>query len=148
VDRDLVRLDTEAGTIVFQAKKGKLLAVDQIYESFLATTLYGPNGIESVRYLEVTALGEVVVVDGTTLLKVADTTHRFALGNDPDSKPTAGKKTAFQRLREALAKGERVTGVTGRVHRWNIPLSAKDEDQQAGKKPLLLIVMDFQAALK
>jgi len=142
-----VRLDTEAGTIAFQARKGKSLDVDSIYESFLATALYGPNGIESVRYLEITALGEVAAGD-RPVLKVANTTERFALGDDPDRKPAAGEKTAFRRMQEALAKGAKVIGVTGHVHRWNAPVDTKGPDQPAGKKPLLLIVTDFQTATK
>ncbi|OAI54442.1 hypothetical protein AYO44_14970 [Planctomycetaceae bacterium SCGC AG-212-F19] len=148
VEKDLVRLDAEAGTIVFQTKKGKSLAVEKLYESYMATSLFGPNGIETIRYLEITALGETVVGPGGMLLKVAGTTQRFALGNDPESKPLPGEKPACQRLREALTKGAKVTGVTGRIHGWTAPLSAKDPDQLAGKKPLLLIVTDFQTSPK
>ena len=146
MEKDLIRLDTEAGTIAFQAKNGKSLAQEMIYESFLATSLYGPNGIEAVRYLEITALGEVVMEEGTALLTVADRTQRFALGSNPDRKPSAGEQTPFQRLREAMAKGAKITSVTGYIHRWNVPISAKDADQLAGKKPPLLIVTDFQTS--
>lgn len=148
VEKDRVRLDVEAGTIVFQTKKGKSLAVEKLYESYMATMLYGPNGIETVRYLEITALGETAIGSGGMLLYVAGTTQRFALGNDPESKPLPGEKPPCQRLREALIKGVKVTGVTGRIHGWTAPLSAKDLDQLSGKKPLLLIVTEFQIAPK
>jgi hypothetical protein len=148
VEKNLVGLDKETGIITFQAKKGKSLDVDKIYESFLSTSLYGPNGIENVNYLEITALGEVAASAEGTHLRVAGTAPRFRLGDDPDHKPQAGEQTALRRLQQALARGTKVTGVTGRVHGFNAPLSAKDPDQRAGKKPLLLIVTDFRTAKK
>jgi hypothetical protein len=57
----------------------------------------------------------------------------------------------LQRLWAALAKGQRVTSVTGRVDGWNGPfpklLNVPPPPGEPGKSPLL-IVTDFQTAAR
>jgi hypothetical protein len=148
VDKNRVQLNPQAGTIVFRPKQGRSLSVGRIFDSFVASSLYGPNGIETVRYLEITARGEVVGGATASLFQVGGTGQQFELTDDPDSQPPMDEPNACQRLRAALTQGARVTSVTGRVHHWTIPRTAKDPDQLSGKKPLLLIVTDFQTAPK
>jgi hypothetical protein len=146
------------GTITFAIQKGKSLDLEKLHASLQRTRLAGKTR-SAVNYLEITAQGEVSVVDKETLLKVTGTTQQFAIGDDPKAKPQEGKKSAFQRLCQALAKGEKVTSVTGRVHGWSgrwpevlraLPGEpAKDaakEDKPAAQKLPLLIVTDFQTA--
>src|SRR5262245_51534420 len=106
------------GTITFSAKKGKSVDLDKLHESLRATRLGGRTR-SGVNYFEITAEGEVAVVGKEALLKVSGTGQQFALGEDPKAKPKAGTKTPYQRLRDALAKGEKVTSVTGRVDGWS-----------------------------
>jgi hypothetical protein len=148
------------GTITFAVQKGKSFDLAKLHASLQGTRL--ARGTRSaVNYLEITAQGEVSVVDKETLLKVTGTSQQFALGDDLKAKPKEGKKSPFQRLCQALAKGEKVTRVTGRVDGWSGPWPevlralpgepAKDaakEDKPAAKKPPLLIVTDFQTAEK
>jgi hypothetical protein len=104
-----------------------------------------------VHYLEVTATGEVVAADKRLLLQVAGTKQQFVLGDEPNARPAAGATTPLQRLWAALAKGQRVTSVTGRVDGWNGPfpklLNVPPPPGEPGKPPLL-IVTDFQTAAK
>jgi hypothetical protein len=163
VDKSSMKYEVEPGTgkyrngtITFSAQKGKSLDLEKIHSSLRATRLGGGTN-SGVNFLEITARGEVAVVEKETLLKVSDTTQQFTLGDDPKAKPKEGTKTPFQRLREALAKGEKVTSVTGRVHgwsgRWPEVLRALSEDsaksdQPTARKPTQLIVTDFQTAPK
>ncbi len=167
VDKSSMKYEVEPGsgkyrngTITFYPQKGKSLDLAKIHASLQTTRLAGKTR-SAVNYLEITAKGEVTVVEKDTLLKVAGTTQQFALGDDPKAKPKEEAKTPFQRLCEALAKGETVTSVTGRVIGWSGPWPevlralagepAKDSeksDKPAAKKPLLLIVTDFQTAKK
>jgi hypothetical protein len=148
------------GTITFSPQKGKSLDLAKIVAGLQTTRLAGRTG-SGVNFLEITAKGEVIVVEKDTLLKVSGTTQQFALGDDPKAKPKEGTKTPFQRLCEALAKGEKVTSVTGRVHGWSgrwpevlralsgePAENAEKPDKPAAGKPTLLIVTDFQTAPK
>ena len=148
------------GTITFSLQKGKSLDLAKLHTSLRATRL-GSETRSGVNFLEITARGEVIVLNKETLLKVSGTTQQFTLGDDPKAKPKEGTKTPFQRLCEALARGEKVTGVTGRVHgwsgRWPEVLRAlagepaedsEKSDKPAARKPTLLIVTDFQTAPK
>lgn len=167
VDKSSMKYEVEPGTgkyrngtITFYPQKGKSLDLAKIHASLQLTRLAGKTR-SAVNYLEITATGDVVVVEKDTLLRVGGTNQEFLLGDDPKAKPKAGEKTPFQRLCDALAKGEKVTSVTGRVHGWSGPwpevlralpaAPAKDPDEAdkaAAKRPPLLLVTDFQTAPK
>jgi hypothetical protein len=124
VDKNAVKLEMEAGggdyrpgVITFVAKKGKSIDLDQIRESIKATRLYGNTQMQ-VTYLEVTALGEVAMVQRDLVLKVTATGQEFALAEGPNAGGKSGK-SPYQRLREALGRGEKVTSATGRVEGWS-----------------------------
>jgi hypothetical protein len=124
VDKNAVKLEMQAGEgdyrpgiITFFAKKGKSIDLDQIRASIQATRLSGGTRMQ-VTYLEVTALGDVAQVHQDIVLKVKGTGQEFTLAADPNAGPK-GKTSAFQRLREALGRGEQVTSVTGRVEGWS-----------------------------
>ncbi len=165
VDKSSVKMDVEPGDhkyrigiITFAAKKDKSLDLEKIYAAINATRLSGRTN-SAVKYLEITATGEVVAAEKKTLLKVSGTTQQFVLGDDPSAKPKNNGKTPFQKLQEALAKGKKVESVTGRVQGWSgrwpevlRALSAepakevKGADKAAAKEPPLLMVTDFQIA--
>jgi hypothetical protein len=146
------------GTITFYAKKGKSIDIDRIRDSIKATRLSGGTSM-SVTFLEVTATGEVAAREEKPLFKVKGTTQQFVLEEDPKNTPKDGTKTALQRLREALDRGEKVTSVTGRVQGWTgvFPgvLRALEKEtatytaktkQPAISHPWRLVVTDFQTA--
>jgi len=167
VDKSLMKYEVEPGsgayrhgTITFYSQRGKSLNLAAIHASLQTTRLAGKTR-SAVNYLEITAKGEGIVVEKDTLLKATGATPRFTLGEDPNTEPIEGAKPPFRRLREALAKGEKVTSVTGRVHGWSgpwpevlralpgEPASASEKsDEPAATKPPLLIVTDFQTAEK
>jgi hypothetical protein len=163
VDKDSVKFEIEPGkgsyrngTVTFAAKKGKSIDLEKLHESIKATRLSGKTR-SAVNYLEVTAQGEVVVGEVGPLLNVTGAAQQFALGEDPNAGPAGASITAYQRLRDALARGERVASVTGRVQGWSGPWpvvlrglagefakGTEGPDQGAGKRPPLLVVTDFQ----
>jgi hypothetical protein len=111
------------GTIHFHAKKGKSIDLEAIHKSLQKTRLSGKTR-SAVNYLEITAEGTVTRVGKAMLLKVAGTGREFALTEDPKSKPKNGDKTPLERLRTALATGDKVVSVTGRVEGWSGPWPA------------------------
>ena len=113
VDKDSLKLDTQAGTITFQPKKGRSLDPDRILQAIKATSFHS-----RLNYLEITVVGEIVGGERQTRLKVTGTTQEFLLGDDPSTPPKEGEITPFQRLRQALASRRRVVSVTGRVYGW------------------------------
>jgi hypothetical protein len=137
------------GTITFAAKKGKSIDLEKLQQAIRATRL-GGNTNSEVRYLEITAEGDVVVTDKETLLNVSGTKQQFLLGEDPKAKPREDEKTPYQRLQEALAKGKKIASVTGRVQgwsgRWPVVLRelAAEPAKDAPRKPSVLLVTDFQ----
>jgi hypothetical protein len=148
------------GTITFYPQEGKSLDLAKIHAALQKTRLAGKTR-SAVNYLEITAKGEVSVLDKETLLKVSETALQFALAEDPKAKPKEGERTPFQRLSEALAKGEKVISVTGRVDGWSGPWpqvlrslpGEPARDAQEPKKPAApkqprLFVTDFQTAPK
>jgi hypothetical protein len=164
VDKNSVKLDMEAvggdyrpGTITFFAKNGKSINLDQIRESIKATRLYGKTNMQ-VTYLEVTATGELAMGGQEPWLKVKGTGQEFTLAEDPNATPGGGK-TAFQRLREALGRGEKIRSVTGRVEGWkgrfpdvlraleaqSVTDSAKSARPTPGQRSRLLVT-DFEIA--
>jgi hypothetical protein len=158
VEKNTVRLTIEPGatgnyqpgTIAFFAKKGKSVDVNKMRESIKATRLSGGTSME-VTYLEITATGAVSVAGTETVLEVAGTGQQFLLLDDAGPAAKEGVQTAFQRLRQALDRGEKVVQVTGRVQGWTgrFPKVLRELSQEAeGPAPrrMGLTVGDFQTA--
>jgi hypothetical protein len=139
VDADTVVLDIKTGLITFRAKKGRLVDLDKLHESIWATRLSGGTGM-AINWLDVTAVGQVVVEKTETRLKVTGSDQFFVLRKDPKD----GK--AFDRLQEALKRGDRVVSVTGRVDGWkgHFPPFLK----VLPRKPREILVADFVVAKK
>jgi hypothetical protein len=133
----------QLGTIVFGPKKGRSIDLDKICESITATRLSGNTNM-SVDYLEITAEGEVIKRDKELVLKVSGTGQELLLSEEPTA------KEGLQRLREAVARGDRVSTVTGRVPGWSgrfpvlLRAWAKAPDTQKRK----LAVVDFEVEKK
>jgi hypothetical protein len=153
VDKNSIILDIPGGLITFRAKQGKSIDLDRLHESLRATRLSGRTGME-VRYLELNVRGKLVAGPGdpgTMRLKVAGTGQEFLLGAGTASE--TGAENPLQRLRAALAKGENVVSVTGRVQGWKglFPdvLRVLAEQRPGGgdpgaRQPPTLIVTRFQ----
>ena len=128
----------QLGTIEFFAKKGKSIDLDKLDESIAATRLSGNTNM-SIDYLEITAKGKVIERDKELVLKVSGTGQELVLGEAPTA------KGGLQRLREAVARGEKVSTVTGRVPGWNgrfpVALAAWAKAPDAEKRKLA--VVDF-----
>ena len=116
VDADAVRLDIRKGEITFRARKGRLVDLDKLHESIWATRLSGGTGM-ALNWIDVTAVGEVVIEKDRTVLKVAGSDQTFVLREDPGAKKDG--KTAFARLREAVGRGDKRVSVTGRLEGWH-----------------------------
>ena len=112
VDANLVVMDKQAGTITFQAKKGKLADLDKLHESIKATRLGDGTGMR-LKWLEVTAVGEAIGADQEIRLKVTGSDGYFVLIDED-----AARSKQLERLREALQRGEKRMRVTGRVDGW------------------------------
>ena len=103
----------DTGTVTFQAKPGKLIDLDKLHESVWATRLSGGTSSGLVN-LEVTAAGTIVVVDKEIALKVTGAEPEFVLAQNLE----ADFKSAFDELRAALAHGDKVSSVSGRLEGW------------------------------
>jgi hypothetical protein len=151
VDADSMKLITpkdqkggyQLGTIEFAAKKGKSIDLDKIHESITATRLSGGTSMR-MDYLEITARGEVTERDKELILKVSGTGQELVLSEEPSA------KGGLQRLREAVARGDKVSTVTGRIPGWNgkFPdvLAAWAKTPEAQKRKLA--VTDFEVEKK
>jgi hypothetical protein len=139
VDANLVVMDKQAGTITFRARKGRLVDLDKLHESVWATRLGDGTGMQ-LQWLEVTAQGEVAAADEEIRLKVPGSEQYFLLG-DGDKE---GERAPFRRLKEALARGEKVVSVTGRVDGWNGNWT--QFLRKLPGKPRRIVVRDFQTA--
>lgn len=130
------------GTITFTAKKGKLVDLDRLHQSIWATRLSGGTRME-LNWLDVTAVGEVAVVEKEVILKVAGSNRHFVLTHNPKAQPQAHEKSPMERLREALDRGEKVVSVTGRLDGWSghFPKFLSKLPQ----KPRRLLVKEFKA---
>ena len=151
VDADLTKLHWpkdqkggyQLGTIEFAAKKGKSIDLDKIHESITTTRLSGGTNMR-MDYLEITAKGEVIERDKELVLKLSGTGQELKLSEE------ATAKDGLQRLREAVARGDKVSTVTGRVPGWTgrfpdvLAAWAKAADTQKRK----LAVTDFGAEKK
>ena len=155
VPKDSIKYDLEPGTgryrvavITFAPKKGQSVDLQKIHESLKGTRL-GKGTRSAVNFFEITAEGDVTVADKDTRLQVSGTGQQFILVDDPKAQPKEGKKTPYQRLKEALAQGEKIANVTGRVQGWNgtwpTVLKALSAD---AKKPTVLVVTDFLTVQK
>ena len=133
VDADAVRLDIARGEITFRAKKGRLVDLDKLHESIWATRLSGGTGM-GMNWLDVTAVGEVVVEKERVALKVKGSDQHFVLKQ--------GDNTVFARLRDAAERGEKSVSVTGRVEDWSghFPPFLKT----LPKKPRAIAVKEFE----
>ena len=133
----------QLGTIEFVAKKGQSIDLDRMAESIAATRLSGGTDMR-MDYLEITAKGEVIERDKELVLKVSGTGQELVLSEEPTA------KGGLQRLREAVARGDKVSTVTGRVPGWNgrfpvvLAAWAKAPDIQKRK----LAVVDFKVEKK
>jgi hypothetical protein len=138
VDADGVKLDISKGEIAFQAKKGRLVDLDKLHESVWATRLSGGTGM-ALNWLDVTAVGEVLADKDGLVLKVRGSDESFVLKEDPKAK--VGDKTAYALLREAVAAGQKLDSVFGRVEGWNghWPPFLKT----VPKKPRVILVKSF-----
>jgi hypothetical protein len=163
VDKDSIKYEMEPGsgryrngTITFTARKGKSIDLRKIQEDLRITRL-GKRTRSGVNYFDITVEGEVTALGKQTLMKVSGTGEQFSLVEDPKAKPKGGTKTPYQRLSEALARGEKIASVTGRVQGWSgqwpkvlselagQPDKDKEKpDKPNAKKPTLLVVTDFK----
>src|ERR1022692_276703 len=107
-----VKRSYQPGLIFFDAKKGKSIDLDKMRESLNASRLSGGTSMR-VDYLEIPATGAVVFGDKEAVLTVAGTRQEFVLNEDPSA------KGSLQKLRDTLARGEKLASVTGRVQGWN-----------------------------
>ena len=151
VDADTIKLNRfegqqggyQLGTIEFAAKKGKSIDLDKIHESITATRLSGGTRMR-MDYLEITAKGEVIKRDKELVLKVSGTGQELVLSEEPSA------EGGLQRLREAVARGDRVSTVTGRVPGWSgrfpLVLAAWATAPDAQKRKLA--VVDFKVEKK
>src|SRR5262249_10059665 len=133
----------QLGAIKFAPKKGRSIDLDKLCESITATRLSGGTNMR-VDYLEITAKGQLFERDKELVLKVSGTGQEFLLSEEPTA------KDGLQRLREAVARGDKVSTVTGRVPGWNgrfpevLRAWAKAPDAQKRK----LAVLDFTVEKK
>ena len=152
VDQDSVLLKNltrsgkyDTGTITFRAKKGKQIDLDKLHESIWATRLSGGTSSGLVS-LEVTAIGEVVVIDQETILKVASSEahttadNRFVLAKNLATEHS----TSFDSLRAALVRGERVVSVSGKLDGWTGLWPKMLRELPA--KPRRILVTEFETA--
>ena len=151
VDADSIKLarpegqkgDYQLGTIEFAAKKGKSIDLEKIHESITATRLSGGTRM-SMDYLEITARGKVIERDKDLVLKVSGTGQQLVLSEDPAA------KGGLQRLREAVARGDKVFTVTGRVPGWNgrFPVVLAAWTKAPDSQKSMLAIMDFKVEQK
>jgi hypothetical protein len=142
VDADAVRLDLKKGEVTFRAKRGRLVSLDKLHESIWATRLSGNTGM-SINWLDVTAVGDVVVEKDRIVLKVTGSDEIFELQDDARS---AAGRTPMARLRELAQGGQKQVSVTGRVDGWkgHFPPFLKT----LPKKPRVILVREFEPLRK
>jgi hypothetical protein len=104
----------DTGTIALRAKPGKLIDLDQLLESIWATRLSGgtKSGLVSI---EVTAVGNVAILGEDMVINVSGSDSHFVIRRHSDPK----HQRAFDELREASARGEKVVRVSGQLDGWS-----------------------------
>jgi hypothetical protein len=133
VDANRVVMDKQAGTITFQARKGRLADLDKLHESIKATRLGDGTGMQ-LKWLEVTAVGEVIDSAKEVRLKVSGSDQYFVLTED--------NAASLERLREALQRGKTRLRVTGRVDGWTGNLT--QFSRKLPDKPRQIVVSSFE----
>jgi hypothetical protein len=143
VDADSVKLDLTKGEVTFRARKGRLIHLDKLHESIWATRLSGGTGM-ALNWIDVTAVGEVVMQKDRLILKVKGSDDYFVLKEDPKAK--IADKTFYDLLREAVERGDKPTSITGRVEGWqgHFPPFLKTLPVQ----PRVILVKDFEPMKK
>jgi hypothetical protein len=133
----------QLGTIEFAPKKGRSIDLDKIAESITATRLSGGTNM-SVDYLEITAKGELIERDKELVMKVSGTGQELLLGEEPTA------SDGLQRLRQAVARGDKVSTVTGRVPGWSgrFPVVLRAWAKAPDTEKRKLAVMDFEVDKK
>lgn len=108
------------GRLEFAARAGHSLDLEKIHACIGETRLSGKKGSTGCqfRYLEITAVGELEKGEKGLLLKVNGTKQVFRLDEEPGPKAVTLEGTVFERLQRAMARGEKITSVSGRVKGW------------------------------
>src|SRR5262249_17801245 len=133
----------QLGTNEFFPKKSKAIDLAKLDQSIAATRPSGHTK-NSTTYLEITAKGAGIERDKGLVLKVCGTGQELVLSEGPSA------KGVLQRLREAVARGDKLSTVTGRVPGWNgrfpdvLAAWATAPDAQKRK----LAVVDFKVGKK
>ena len=135
VDADAVRLDIAKGEVTFRAKKGRLVDLDKLHESIWATRLAVGTGM-ALNWIDVTAVGEVVVEKDRVVLKVRGSEQVFVLKEDGDA------RGAFAKLRKAAEGGQTALSVTGRLDEWRGGFMTFLDT--VPKKPRVIAVKEFE----
>ena len=135
--------DYQLGTIGFAARKGKSIDLDKIHESITATRLSGGTNM-SMDFLELTARGAVIERGRELVLKVSGTGQELLLCEEPTA------KDGLTRLREAVARGDKISTVTGRVPLWSgrFPAVVKAWAKASDTQKRTLLVVDFEIEKK
>ncbi|MEO2019169.1 MAG: hypothetical protein ABGZ53_32905 [Fuerstiella sp.] len=107
----------DLATVTFRAKKGRLVDLQKMHESFWATRLSGGTS-SGVICLEVNAVGTVSRSGNESILHIDDSDLQFVLVNDVRAKPDDARAGALRALQQAVARGEKRLSVTGYVDRW------------------------------
>jgi hypothetical protein len=140
VDANSIVLDKKAGTITFQAKKGRVVDLDRFHESIWATRLGDRTGM-TLHRLEVNTAGAAEVNGNEVLLKVPGSDQGFVLIEDINTR-NGSAKTPMERLREAANRGPVQVKVTGQIDNWSGNLTTLSKTLPA--KPRRLLVKEFQ----
>jgi hypothetical protein len=108
----------QPGTITFRAAEGQSIDIEKLHESIKSVRRWD-NTRSKVTYLEITATGEASRTGTEVLFKVAGTGQILLLAAEPPPAGTETGKTPYARLQAAIAEGNKVIKVTGRIEGWN-----------------------------
>jgi hypothetical protein len=129
----------DIGTVTFRAKPGRLVDLDKLHESVWATRLSGGTRSGLVS-LEVTATGSVISTESDLTLQVAGSNASFVLARNTEEE----HKKAFDELRAALDRGDKLVSVSGRLDGW--AGRWPDMLQKLPPKPRRMLVTGFETA--